>query len=145
MASKKNTRTEELRVIREYLQKVSNRLHREHSEKTFRTDFENFISNLNDSYRVDQEIAEAKIGTPDFKAFTNQKKIGYIETKVVSPLHPRGRLRSGAQPRAAGGVRLPVPAHHREGVRAGALGAAESGGSWSVRRGLLPLFLKKAR
>ena len=52
------------------------------TELTLRTPFENFIKNLNEDYYLTQEPKRIKeVGAPDFKAFRNSKKIGYIETK----------------------------------------------------------------
>lgn len=53
-----------------------------YTEMTFRTPFENFITNLNSEYSLFQEPErKQRLGAPDFRAFRNAGKVGYIETK----------------------------------------------------------------
>ncbi|MDK2907299.1 MAG: hypothetical protein PWQ66_1260 [Petrotoga sp.] len=56
--------------------------HGDYTEWTYRTPFENFIKGLNPDYNLTQEPKRAAgLGAPDFKAFYNNRKIGFIETK----------------------------------------------------------------
>jgi predicted helicase len=56
--------------------------HGDYTEWTYRTPFENFIKGLNADYNLTQEPKRAAgLGAPDFKAFYNNRKIGFIETK----------------------------------------------------------------
>jgi hypothetical protein len=52
------------------------------TEMTFRTPFETLIRQINPEFSLLQEPSrERKIGAPDFKAYKNAAKIGFIETK----------------------------------------------------------------
>ncbi|PNR92095.1 N-6 DNA methylase [Petrotoga sp. HWHPT.55.6.3] len=54
----------------------------DYTEWTYRTPFENLIKGLNPDYNLTQEPKRAAgLGAPDFKAFYNNRKIGFIETK----------------------------------------------------------------
>ncbi len=54
------------------------------SEMTYRTPFENFVHALDSHYKLQQEPKRNhQFGAPDFKAFYNAPKIGYIETKNI--------------------------------------------------------------
>lgn len=56
--------------------------HGDYTEWTYRTPFENFIKGLNPDYNLTQEPKRAAgLGAPDFKAFYNNRKVGFIETK----------------------------------------------------------------
>lgn len=53
-----------------------------YTEYTFRTPFQNFIQELDEKFDLFQEPKrKCDLGAPDFKAFRNGAKVGYIETK----------------------------------------------------------------
>ena len=55
---------------------------RDYTEFSYRTHLENFIKGLNPDYRLIQEPKRATgLGSPDFKAFSGNIKVGFIETK----------------------------------------------------------------
>jgi hypothetical protein len=57
----------------------------DYTEWSYRTPFENFIKNLSSNYNLIQEPKRAAgLGAPDFKAFNNSQKVGFIETKDLT-------------------------------------------------------------
>jgi hypothetical protein len=73
----------DFKPFQEYLKEVRAKyLTGDYTEITLRTPFENFIRRFNKDYGLIQEPKRtAKVGAPDFKAFSKNVKIGYIETK----------------------------------------------------------------
>ncbi|HOQ17518.1 MAG TPA: N-6 DNA methylase [Defluviitaleaceae bacterium] len=71
--------------LQEYFEGLKNiYLHKDYTEWTYRTPFENFIKGLNSDYSLVQEPKrDAGLGAPDFKAFNKNRKAGYIETKKL--------------------------------------------------------------
>lgn len=70
-------------TIQEYLKEIRAKyIQGDYTEVTLRTPFENCVRNLNDDYGLIQEPKRIqKVGAPDFKAFSKNVKVGYIETK----------------------------------------------------------------
>jgi len=70
-------------AIQEYLKEIRAKyLQGDYTEVTLRTPLENLIRSLNEDYGLIQEPKRVqKIGAPDFKAFSKNVKVGYIETK----------------------------------------------------------------
>ncbi len=73
-------------IFQEYFKEVRKTyLNEEYSELSFRTCFETFIEGLNTNFELHQEGKRIKtLGIPDFKAFRNSAKVGYIETKDIN-------------------------------------------------------------
>lgn len=72
-------------IFQTYFNEVQLRYRRGGStEMTYRSPFENFIHSLDLHYKLQQEPQRDRgFGAPDFKAFYNAPKVGYIETKDI--------------------------------------------------------------
>ncbi len=70
-------------AIRKYFKEIRRiYLTGDYTEFTYRTAFENFITDLNKDFKLRQEPKRVTgLGAPDFKAFLGERKVGYIETK----------------------------------------------------------------
>lgn len=74
---------EKVGVFKEYFREIKDRyLKGDYTESTMRTPFENFIKSLDKKFNMIHEPRRIpKLGAPDFRAYRNEIKIGYIETK----------------------------------------------------------------
>lgn len=72
--------------INHYFEEIKNIYHTgDYTEWTYRTPFENFIKNINKNYQLIQEPKRTTgLGAPDFKAYNDNRKIGFIETKDLN-------------------------------------------------------------
>lgn len=75
----------EKKKFNKYFSEVRDRyLTSDYTEGTYRTPFENFINSFSPSINLVQEPKRKQdLGAPDFKAFYQSTKVGYIETKDV--------------------------------------------------------------
>lgn len=72
--------------INHYFEEIKN-IYRngDYTEWTYRTPFDNFIKNINKNYQLIQEPKRTTgLGAPDFKAYNDNRKIGFIETKDLN-------------------------------------------------------------
>lgn len=69
--------------LQNYFKEIRSRYIRgDYTEGTYRTPLENLIRELNPSYYLIQEPKRTlNLGAPDFKAFYENRKVGFIETK----------------------------------------------------------------
>jgi len=74
------------RNFQEYFREIRARyLTGDYTELSLRTPLENFIRGLDKDYSLIQEPKRTeKVGAPDFKAFSRNVKVGYIETKDLN-------------------------------------------------------------
>lgn len=70
-------------IFQNYFEEIINKyLTGDSTELTLRTPFENFITSINENFKLIHNPKRIpKLGIPDFKAFNKAVKIGYIETK----------------------------------------------------------------
>jgi len=73
------------KYFQEYFQEIrSIYLSKDYTEWSYRTPFQNLIKRLNSNYNIIEEPKRsAELGAPDFKAFYNNRKVGFIETKDI--------------------------------------------------------------
>ena len=75
-----------IELLNNYFKELRKRfLTEKYTEYSYRTQLENLIQGLNSNYKLLQEPKREKdLGAPDFNAFTDSIKIGFIETKDLN-------------------------------------------------------------